>query len=178
MRSNILPKLLACFAILTGSSLSAQASSYNLGPLQSGAPTSFNAIAGQPGQFSDIFSFSLGSGSSVGVSVINFPVTGLFNTVLTSASLFSNFDGTAFNGDDSLITSYTASSNGISFTSGPVGAGSYYLNVTGIANGSLGGLYNGAISIAPVPEPETYVMLLAGIGVMGFIAVRRNKAQT
>jgi hypothetical protein len=50
------------------------------------------------------------------------------------------------------------------------------LNVTGIANGPQGGLYNGAISVAAVPEPETYAMLLAGLGVMGFIARRRNKS--
>ena len=50
-------------------------------------------------------------------------------------------------------------------------------HVNGIGNGSLGGLYNGSISVAAVPEPETYAMLLAGMGVMGFIARRRNKAQ-
>ena len=31
-------------------------------------------------------------------------------------------------------------------------------------------------SVAPVPEPETYAMLLAGLGVMGFIARRRKQA--
>lgn len=33
----------------------------------------------------------------------------------------------------------------------------------------------GVAGIAPVPEPETYAMLLAGLGLLGF-AVRRNKA--
>jgi DNA-binding beta-propeller fold protein YncE len=31
-------------------------------------------------------------------------------------------------------------------------------------------------SLAPVPEPETYAMLLAGLGLMGFAARRRNAA--
>ena len=31
-------------------------------------------------------------------------------------------------------------------------------------------------SVSPVPEPETYAMLLAGLGVMGFIARRRKQA--
>ena len=28
--------------------------------------------------------------------------------------------------------------------------------------------------LTPVPEPETYAMFLAGLGLMGFIARRRN----
>ena len=32
-------------------------------------------------------------------------------------------------------------------------------------------------TLAPVPEPETYAMLLAGLGVMGAIARRRNAAK-
>jgi hypothetical protein len=32
------------------------------------------------------------------------------------------------------------------------------------------------VVITPVPEPETYAMLLAGLGLMGTIARRRNKA--
>jgi hypothetical protein len=33
-----------------------------------------------------------------------------------------------------------------------------------------------ATPAAPVPEPETYAMLLAGLGVIGFTARRRQKA--
>lgn len=31
-------------------------------------------------------------------------------------------------------------------------------------------------SVSPVPEPETYAMLLVGLGVMGAIAIRRRKS--
>lgn len=31
------------------------------------------------------------------------------------------------------------------------------------------------INIAPIPEPETYAMLLAGLGLMGFVARRRKQ---
>jgi hypothetical protein len=34
------------------------------------------------------------------------------------------------------------------------------------------------VNIAPIPEPETYAMLLAGLGLMGFVARRRKKAAT
>jgi hypothetical protein len=32
------------------------------------------------------------------------------------------------------------------------------------------------LHVAAVPEPETYAMLLAGLGLMGAVARRRNKA--
>jgi hypothetical protein len=31
--------------------------------------------------------------------------------------------------------------------------------------------------MAPVPEPETWVLLLAGLGLMGFVARRHRAAQ-
>lgn len=175
MKVSPLFKAAAAVAVLASASFQAQATTSDLGSVTAGAPTSFNAAATAAGPFSDIFTFSLPTSSSIGFSAINFPVSNLFNAVLTSASLFSNKDGALFNSDDTLIGSGSLNNNKITFSSGPLGAGSYYLNVSGIANGSQGGLYNGAISVTAVPEPETYAMLLAGLGVMGFIARRRNK---
>lgn len=38
-----------------------------------------------------------------------------------------------------------------------------------------GGSYGGTLTItSAVPEPETYALMLAGLGVMGFIAMRRK----
>ena len=38
-------------------------------------------------------------------------------------------------------------------------------------------IYSGELTVTAVPEPETYAMLLAGLGLMGGIARRRaNKA--
>jgi hypothetical protein len=33
-----------------------------------------------------------------------------------------------------------------------------------------------ATAVAPIPEPETYAMLLAGLGMMAFLARRRRPA--
>ena len=33
----------------------------------------------------------------------------------------------------------------------------------------------GDVLLAPVPEPETYAMMLAGLGLMGFVAKRRKQ---
>ncbi len=53
-------------------------------------------------------------------------------------------------------------------------AGTYTLQIKGQVAGSSGGSYAGILNIVPVPEPETYAMLLAGLGLMAFMA-RRNK---
>ena len=34
--------------------------------------------------------------------------------------------------------------------------------------------YQGSVLLSPVPEPETYAMMLAGLGALGFLARRRN----
>lgn len=56
--------------------------------------------------------------------------------------------------------------------------GSYYLQVDGKVIGNGGGSYGSdlTVSISAVPEPETYGMLLAGMGLLGLVA-RRKKAQ-
>ena len=55
-------------------------------------------------------------------------------------------------------------------------AGSYSLVINGLqsaAAASYGG--NLAVIATPVPEPETYALLLAGLGVLGFVARRRRQ---
>ena len=49
----------------------------------------------------------------------------------------------------------------------------FTLTVNGMTNFAGAG-YHGTITVTAVPEPETYAMLLAGLGLMGGIARRRN----
>lgn len=58
-----------------------------------------------------------------------------------------------------------------------LGAGDYQVNFKYAIQTPPGGSYLGGISVAAVPEPETYAMLLAGLGLIGFSA-RRRKANT
>ena len=168
-------KFVAAATALLMSSLGAQAATTALGAATVATPLTFAGIAA-PGPFNDIFTFTLPSNSGSGYTVTNFTLLpGLYNTVLATMSLVSNPDGILFNGDDTLLsTSTTPGSGNLALAWAASPAGSYYLNVTGISNGAQGGIYNGAISVTAVPEPETYAMMLAGLGALGFLARRRN----
>ena len=57
---------------------------------------------------------------------------------------------------------------------GPLVADSYYLQVTGSVLSGANTSYGGMLTLAPIPEPATYGMLLGGLGVLGFLARRRK----
>lgn len=52
--------------------------------------------------------------------------------------------------------------------------GSYVLEVRGSITGTNGGSYAGVLNLAPVPEPGAVAMMLAGFGLLGFLARRRG----
>jgi hypothetical protein len=175
-------KPIAFAMMLTGAG-SVCAATTNLGNVNSATPTSFSGSVLSAGPFNDIFSFVLPSNSGSGYDIHNLPIgipgTGNFNTLLSSVSLYSNADGILFNSDDTFLQSFAVpGGSGASFTWGSGIAGNMYLSVSGIANGSLGGVYNGAISVSAVPEPETYAMLLAGLAIVGAIARRKTVARS
>ena len=98
-----------------------------------------------------------------------------------------------------LAPGYSVSLSSVTFSSGSVGAlvdtdgsitgfsfsnvavGDYLVKASGTLNGDgqLNGLQviSASYNITPVPEPESYAMLLAGLGLMGTIARRRTKSK-
>ena len=50
--------------------------------------------------------------------------------------------------------------------------GNYYFEVTGLVLGKNSS-YAAEMSLSPVPEAETYAMMMAGLGMVGFVARRR-----
>ena len=62
---------------------------------------------------------------------------------------------------------------------GTLGAGQYHLDISGVFGpNASGGQYSVALNAVPaVPEPETYALMLAGLGAVGFMARRRRQTQ-
>jgi len=174
MRKLLLSTTVA--ALLAASGV-ANATIQNLGTVSSAIPESFNAIVDK-GEFVDFFKFALPTASGTGFSVMDFKIPG-FNVRFDSFSLFSNADGKIGTSDDlKLGYTDTTSGKGLSFNVGPTDAGSYFLMITGKGLAKSGGLYNGSISVTAVPEPETFALMFAGLGLIGTITRRRSKAKT
>ncbi|ACB34590.1 conserved hypothetical protein [Leptothrix cholodnii SP-6] len=141
-------------SILAIAALSLGAMAANAGTLQATSTANTYKFTGTD---DDSFSFVLSGSNAVGSSVIDF-LTGGITSVTIDGTSFVNVLG------DGSFWSFT----------GILGAGSHTLSVDATAPG----LYKGSLQMtpatAPVPEPETYAMLLAGLGAIGFMSRRRK----
>ncbi|MHB1215787.1 MAG: FxDxF family PEP-CTERM protein [Thiobacillus sp.] len=72
----------------------------------------------------------------------------------------------------------TLLNNALSISADLAAGAGYRFVVTGNVIGTLGGSYGGALAAVavPVPETETYGMMLAGLGLVGFMVLRRRGA--
>ena len=100
------------------------------------------------------------------------PLGGLFSGL----TLKSNPNGIVGDGDDLVVGSTSLAGTSISLNVGPTAAGNYFLVVSGsVPSGFAGGIYSGGITVSPIPEPETYGLFLAGLGLLGTIMSRRRR---
>ncbi len=76
--------------------------------------------------------------------------------------------------NDVSMGSFAFDSTAINSTFSSLLAGDYYYQVTGAVMGNKGGGYQLFSEVSPVPEPETYAMLLVGLGLVGFMTRRRK----
>jgi hypothetical protein len=160
---------LATFAALAMACGSAQAITDDLGLLTT-ETAYFGNFVSDAGSFTDYYTFSLGSGSTVEGATFEIDIGKWLNVDLSTVSVFGGSLG-------SSLTD-TSPTNGFSFSG--LQAGSYTLAVAGVVTGTNGGLYLGAIqakqSVAsPAPEPETYALMVLGLAGVGFM-VRRAKS--
>jgi len=93
---------------------------------------------------------------------------------ITDANIPAKLEGAAF-GDDVIVGSETYHTliltNDNDFITA---AGDNKFFVIGFKDADLGGSVYLPQTVASVPEPETYAMLLAGIGLLGFMGRRRK----
>jgi len=154
-------------------------SAYQIGALN----TSFSALfvnLTAAGSFAEYADFSVPSGYNMVNAAANTYTLSISLPLpigtLTIGSIGSDFAMSIYGGlaatPGPLLGSIGA---GGSVANLGLSAGNYYLKFTGTASG-VGSQYSAAINAMPIPEPETYSMMLAGLGAFGFLAHRRRRS--
>lgn len=122
--------------------------------------------------FADKIAFSITTKSIVGADVTSTaPIAVGLN--LTGFKLYSSSGALVYNVPTYALTGATDLWKLPKLT---LSAGSYYLEIDGKINAASTGSYSGNISLKAVPEADTYAMMLAGLGLVGFVARRRKQA--
>jgi hypothetical protein len=128
------------------------------------------------GKINDDFTFSIASASTVTFDFLAYDYfADLAQTIPGSLSQvnFELFDSAMMS-----LGSWNTGGDHSSFTfSESLAGGDYSFTVYGDQPLVSTGYYDMTVSV-PIPEPETYAMLLAGLGLLGVVARRRKQQQS
>lgn len=160
-------KTITAASLVALTTLGAQAADLGWGEHQL-LESAFGLTAG--GVIFDTYSFSLGAQSEVASSVSSL---GVINS--GTYSLFAvGLDGLVGTTDDVGVGAWTFG-GAPTVNSVSLEAGSYYYSVFGFAPGAAAYSVNSAATATPVPEPESYALLAAGLGIIGVVVSRRRR---
>jgi PEP-CTERM motif len=142
---------------------------YDLGSLGAGSETAL--LVGVVGNANSSF---------LEYAVFNVSETVSVSGVATTLTLgfgwadIDNFTVSLWSGANSVLATFAG--NNTTFDLGVLTAGDYSLQFTGTFSPfSDMGTYGVGLVAAPVPEPSTYALMLAGLGLVGFMARRRRE---
>jgi opacity protein-like surface antigen len=143
------------------------------GPSPQGSYTAgFESVHTSAGAFVDTFTFTPTVAGMLEGSLVTTSSGPATNINFTSATI----NGIAFN--FSPIGDNEWGFTGVHFSSGPL-----VLKLFGVAGpdvtagSSITASYGGTLNVSAVPEPETWAMMLGGLGLVGFMARRRKKVE-
>lgn len=178
--------VLSLFATAVASASAAGAATPTVTAWGTLGPTEMDVHANTyvPGAVDDIYTFNLGDYSDVASTANYYTATsmsGAMTVDLTNAqiALFSgSYDDAVA---DTKVDSYAFGTSMTPHTFSGLSAGDYYFEVTGTA-GTKGSDYyfdveaNSATPpLSAVPEPTNMALLFAGVGLIGFMAARRQR---
>jgi hypothetical protein len=160
-------KKAALVVALVASAAAAQAANYTIGALGN----TYSKTVHVAGSFDDTYTFTLPSQFS-GVTGSYFAVDWAGTGLSTNLKLGMGAAGSpsALSVDlplNSTFNDFDVASYQSSFGLTP--GGSYWFRLSGSGDAA-----SYTVTLAPVPEPETYALLLAGLGLMGVIGRRRQ----
>ncbi|WP_207393669.1 FxDxF family PEP-CTERM protein [Duganella aceris] len=160
-------KTIVAGAMLAAASFAASATNHDLGTLDSSGPDSspFGYKISTVGEFNDYLTFTLDVASATAFGT---------QQNFTATTQITGFGAELMNVTGGTFAPITTGSQQSLSWSGSLAAGEYTVHVWGITpvkNLS----YSGTVTATPVPEPETYGMMLGGLALVGAIARRKAK---
>lgn len=179
MTLNFFAKSLIGAAVLAAAASSAVAANLTKTAVWTGSSsaTTFEHLGEFGTSFFDTLNFTIPTSGSLSTSAVSIDLQNWAPTPGMALQI-TGLQGTVWDNfhPNGIVNYGTFNGNNTTFNVGNLSAGTYHIDFTGNVTGQHGGAYLAALHLAPVPEPETYAMLLAGLGVMGAIARRRKAA--
>jgi hypothetical protein len=134
-----------------------------------GGTATFTYLGNESGN-SNLFTFSAGSQTLTEANAVGTSVTGAIGAGALGFSFTDSNTGSTFgNGSTALVyvaDVATASYGNFKYVIG--------FNDNGSSDGDFDDFVVG-VNVAAVPEPETYALMLAGLGALGFVSRRRQR---
>lgn len=146
-----------------------------------GAPTTYadGFSVALPGVIDHSLTFTILMDLYAGSGVSDIPLSFTIGQTTTDITNITGLSAQIFNSSNTLYTSFVSAGDADHLTlpaNSYFVAGNYTLKIGGTATGTSGGMYTVAAVTAPVPEPETWGMLLVGVGLIGLRMRQRNRA--
>jgi hypothetical protein len=167
-------KLLKILVVVaaTGFMGSAQALVTDLGALSPTATVRTDFFTTSGVSFADIFNFTTSAQQNTLFSnAVNFTPSGTDPTLTHVTDLTLTLFGGS-NATGSVLGTISSSNGSLIELSRAILAGSYSARVSGLADGKAGGGFQ--FSVAANPEPAEWMMLLAGLVAVAFMAQRKT----